>query len=78
MGTTTIRIDIETHARLVELSSSAGATLIDTIRDAVEALRRQRFARQVASELQELHNDQAAWDSYVADADATSVSDGLD
>ena len=78
MGTTTIRIDTDTHARLVELSRSSGKPLIDTVRDAVEALRRLRFARQVAAELDELRKDPAAWEAYLTDAGASAVSDGLD
>ena len=77
MGTTTIRIDTDTHARLVALSDQADATIIDTVRDAVEALRRQRFARQVALELDELRRDPEAWASYLAEAEGTSVGDGV-
>ena len=77
MATTTIRIDIDTHARLVELSDAAGASLIDTVRDAVEALRRQRFARRVTAEIAELRSDPGAWVSYLAEAEDTSVTDGL-
>ncbi len=77
MATTTIRIDIDTHARLVELSDAAGASLIDTVRDAAEALRRQRFARRVTAEIAELRRDPEAWTSYLADAESTSVTDGL-
>lgn len=77
MSTTTIRIDSDTHARLVELSSAAGASLIDTVRDATEALRRQRFAHRVAEELAELRRDREAWASYLADAEAPSVADGV-
>ncbi|MEL7209894.1 MAG: hypothetical protein AAGK32_16945 [Actinomycetota bacterium] len=75
--TTTIRVDTETHARLVELSELSGSSLIETVREATEALRRLRFARRVASELSELRNDPAAWDDYIADAEASSVTDGL-
>ena len=77
MATTTIRVDTDTHARLVELSDDAGASLIDTVRDAVEALRRQRFARRVADEIAELRSDPEAWASYLADAETTSVTDGV-
>ena len=77
MGTTTIRVDRDTHARLLELSHATGNSLIDTVRDAAEALRRQRFARQVASELAELRNDPAAWEAYLSEPDATSVTDGI-
>ncbi|WP_420638360.1 hypothetical protein [Candidatus Poriferisocius sp.] len=75
--TTTIRIDAETHARLVELGDASNTSLIDTVRQAAEALRRQRFARQVSAELAELRRDPQAWNAYLAEADATSVNDGL-
>jgi predicted DNA-binding protein len=77
MATTTIRVDTGTHARLVELSRATGATLIETVRDAAEALRRQRFAHQVAAELAELRRDPASWESYLAEADSTSMTDGI-
>jgi len=75
--TTTIRVDTETHARLVELSRLHGTTLIETVRDAAEALRRQRFATQVAAELRALRDTGDAWDEYLAEAETTSVSDGV-
>ncbi|HEU4915833.1 MAG TPA: ribbon-helix-helix protein, CopG family [Acidimicrobiia bacterium] len=78
MATTTVRVDTETHARLQALSRESGKSLIETIRDAVEALRRQRFAHQVAAELAELRTDEDAWRSYLAEADSTSVADGID
>ncbi|HUU61526.1 MAG TPA: ribbon-helix-helix protein, CopG family [Acidimicrobiia bacterium] len=77
MDTTTIRVDSDTHARLQELSRASGTSLIETVRDAAEALRRQRFARQVAAELTQLHRDPEAWRAYLAEADATSVIDGV-
>ena len=77
MGTTTIRVDSDTHARLVEISRQAGWSLIDTVREAAEALRRQRFAQQVRLELGKLAEDRRAWEAYLAEGEATSVSDGL-
>ncbi len=76
MATTTIRVDAATHAQLLELSKATGSSLIDTVREAAEALRRQRFAHRVADELAELRNDFDSWDRYVAQAD-DSVGDGL-
>ncbi|HEX6220239.1 MAG TPA: hypothetical protein VF115_04010 [Acidimicrobiia bacterium] len=78
MGTTTIRVDTDTHARLQALSSESGRSLIETIRDATEALGRQRFAHQVAAELAELRRDEDSWKAYLAEADSTSVADGID
>jgi len=77
MKTTTVRIDSETHARLVELSASAGSSLTATVAAAAEALRRQMFAHQVAVELEALRAEPEEWSTYVAEADATSVTDGV-
>jgi predicted transcriptional regulator len=77
MNTTTIRVDTDTHARLQELSRDSGTTLIETVRAAAEALGRRRFAEQVATELAGLQRDAAAWAAYLAEAEATSVPDGL-
>ncbi|HZD22958.1 MAG TPA: hypothetical protein VE569_06080 [Acidimicrobiia bacterium] len=78
MATTTIRVDTDTHARLQDLSRESGRSLIETVRDAAEALGRQRFAHQVASELAELRTDKDAWRAYLAEAEATSAADGID
>jgi predicted DNA-binding protein len=78
MDTTTIRVDADTHARLQELSRDSGRTLLETVRDAAEALRRQRFAHQVAEELAQLQRDPAAWAAYLAEGEVASVVDGLD
>jgi hypothetical protein len=76
VATTTIRVDEATHTQLLDLSKAAGASLIDTVREAAEALRRQRFAHLVADELAALRNDPEAWERYVAQADE-AVGDGL-
>lgn len=77
MATTTIRVDTDTHERLQELSKESGRSLIDTIREATEALGRQRFAHHVAAELAALRKDEDAWKAYLAEAESTSVSDGI-
>ncbi len=77
MSTTTIRVDVETHAQLVELSSARGMSIMDTVRDATEALRRQRFAQQVAGEFAALRSNPSAWADYLRDAVATEVADGI-
>lgn len=77
MASTTIRVDTETHARLQALSRESGRSLIDTIREAAEALGRQRFAHQVAAELAALRSDKDAWKAYITEADSTSVADGI-
>jgi len=50
---------------------------METVRDAAEALRRQRFAHQVAEELSALRENPAAWADYLADAESTTVADGI-
>ena len=77
MSTTTIRVDEATHAALVELAAATGSTLMDTVRESVEALRRRRFADQVQGELAALRADEGAWNAYLADADLTEVGDGV-
>ena len=67
MRTATIRVDTDTHARLLDVSNATGASLIETVRDAAEALRRQRFAHQVADELADLQLD---WNDPPIAADA--------
>lgn len=77
METTTIRVDTSTHARLLELSRDADASLVATVRDAAEALWRQRFAHQAMRELYELQKDPEAWEEYLAEAEDTYVADGI-
>jgi predicted DNA-binding protein len=77
MATTTIRVDVRTHARLAAISKADGATLADTVRAATEALTRARYAATVKSELADLAEDPAAWEDYLTDAEATAVPDGL-
>lgn len=77
MKTTTIRVDTSTHARLLELSRDADTSLVATVRDAAEALWRQRFAREVMRQLNELRQDPEAWQEYLAEAEDTYVADGI-
>ena len=77
MQTTTIRVDRDTHARLLELSEATGDTLTKTVRDAAEALQRLRYGLRVQEELAVLKSDPAAWSEYLAEAETTSVADGI-
>lgn len=76
--TTTIRVDAETHRQLQELGETLGVSLMETVRAATEALRRQRFGQKVADELAALQKDPSQWSEYLADAESTTVGDGLD
>ena len=75
--TTTVRVDKATHHKLVALAAASGASLIETTRQAADALERLRFARTVAAELAVLRADEDAWNEYLGDAEHTSVADGL-
>jgi predicted transcriptional regulator len=77
MGTTTVRVDVETHAKLVELGEASESSLMETVRDAAEALRRQRFASRVADEFAALRADESTWGDYLAEMKSTNVTDGL-
>lgn len=77
MATTTIRVDIETRQVLLDLANETGDTLMDTTRAAAEALRRQRFAHHVSDELSALRADPEAWADYLAEAETTTVRDGI-
>ena len=74
--TTTIRVDIATHQQLLAMSQSAGTSLVDTVRAATEALRRQSFGAIVQAELTELHKNPEAWAAYLSDSNQ-AVTDGL-
>ena len=74
--TTTIRVDHETHRRLVAISRTSGRPLIEVLRDAADALERARFASLVASQLDVLRQDPDDWASYSADAEL-ALHDGL-
>ena len=75
--TTTIRVDTGTHAQLLALSRAADMSLIDTVRFAAEALRRERFAHRAAGELAALRQDASAWEDYLAEAESSAVGDGV-
>ena len=75
--TTTIRVDSGTHAQLLALSQAAEMSLIDTVRAAAEALRRERFARRAVGELAALRLDTSAWEDYLAEAESSAVADGV-
>jgi hypothetical protein len=76
MATTTIRVDTATHAELLTLSQLSGKSLIETVKAATKALRRQQFAQSVSEELQTLRENPDRWDAYIADSGA-AVSDGI-
>ena len=78
METTTIRVDRDTHARLLNMSSESGDSLTETVRQAAEALRRLRFGLRVQEEYAALRSDPDAWADYLAEAESSHVADGVD
>lgn len=50
---------------------------MDTVRSAADALWREQLAQKVQEEMSGLRGDPEAWRSYLADAEATAVSDGI-
>lgn len=78
METTTIRVDRDTHSRLLDISKETGESLTETVRQAAEALRRLRFGLRVQEEYDALRADPEAWADYLAEAESTYVTDGID
>ena len=78
MDSTTIRVDRDTHSRLLEMSSETGDSLTETVRQAAEALRRLRFGLRVQEEYAALRTDPEAWADYLAEVESSYVADGID
>ena len=78
MDTTTIRVDRDTHARLVDMSRETGDSLTETVRQATEALRRLRFGLRVQEEYATLRSDSKKWADYLDEVEASYVTDGID
>lgn len=78
METTTIRVDRDTHARLLAMSNETGDSLTDTVRQATQALRRLRFGLRVQEEYEALRSDSDAWADYLAETESSYVADGID
>lgn len=51
---------------------------METVRSAVVALERTRFARDVSQEFAELRRDPEAWAAYLREIETTDVRDGVD
>ena len=60
------------------MSRETDPSLEPAVRDAHNALWRQRFARGVMRQLNELRQDTEAWEAYLAEAEETHVADGID
>lgn len=77
MQTTTIRVDVETHRRLVVLSERHGQPLGATVRLAAEALDRDDLTGRINAQLDRLHEGPIAWANYLAENNSFGASDGI-
>lgn len=75
-ATTTIRIERDVHARLVELSATNGRQLIEIVREATSALERVYLAEAVHREIEALRSDPSAWAAYIGEAEL-AAGDGI-
>jgi hypothetical protein len=75
---TTIRVDRDTHRRLLDLSQSADLSLMEVLRRATAALEQQLFVAEAKSQMQRLRADPQAWTDYLRDSSLTEVPDGVD
>ncbi|MGD9793707.1 MAG: hypothetical protein AB7V43_09520 [Acidimicrobiia bacterium] len=66
---TTIRVPVELRERLRRVSQDRHASLTDTLRDALEALRREEFYESLARSEDALRADPAAWADYLVEAE---------
>jgi predicted transcriptional regulator len=73
---TTIRVDRDTHRRLLDLSQSSDLSLMEVLRRATAALEQQLFVAEAKSQMQRLRADPQAWVDYLRDSSLTEVSDG--
>ena len=67
---TTIRVSFEQRDRLRQLAERRASTMSDTLDDALEALRRDQFYRNMADAEAALHTDPAGWANYTAEREA--------
>ena len=74
---TTIRVDRNTHQRLLAISQQQGQSLMDILRRATDAIDRELFVGQARAQIEKLKADPQAWADYLRDSSLTEVSDGV-
>ena len=67
---TTIRVTLEQRNRLRQLAEQRASTMSDTLDDALEALRRDQFYRDMADSEAVLRSDEGGWAQYTAEREA--------
>jgi hypothetical protein len=74
---TTIRVDRDTHQRLLAFSQQQGLSLIEVLRQATDALDRELFVGEARAQIEKLKADPQAWADYLRESLLTEVSDGV-
>ena len=74
---TTIRVDRDTHQRLLAISTQQGFSLMEILRRATDALDRELFVGEARSQMENLKADPQAWADYLRESSLTEVSDGV-
>lgn len=67
--TTTIRVDRDTHARLMKLSEETRLAIVDIVRQSVAAFEHNHFAERIVAQLEAMRNDPDEWQSYVEECE---------
>ena len=70
--TTTIRVDVGTHKRIVKLSEQTGRSIVDLAQDAVVMYERQLGRERAARQLIEMKKDPVAWQEFIDEIDAVT------
>lgn len=73
----TIRVDLETHEQLRSLAEQENLTMTQAVSLSVAALNRERRARRIIAQLDQLRSDPEAWADYTHDIDE-AISDAVD
>ena len=74
---TTIRVDRDTHQRLLTFSQQQGLSLMEVLRRATDALDRELFVGEARSQIEKLKADPQAWTDYLRESLLTEVADGI-
>ena len=68
-GSTTIRVDRDTHGRLMKISADTGTSIVDLVRESVRAYEHRLFADRLVAQLEAMRQDPDEWESYVEECE---------
>lgn len=66
---TTVRIDVDTHGRLMKISEETGKSLGQVISEGAAVIEQQRFIRQLRADYRRMRENSEEWESYVRERD---------